>query len=228
LARRAFEENTGARGLVSAMERALLLFEKRLPSTSIKIFSATTSVIDSPEAYMEKILSPVESDQASDQERVYKQLVVNEKEFIKKYLVSRKKTFSNKYNIALTAPQIDIAAEYYSRNIMDIGIVLKKIKSYYDEVKKIELYFFNMHDINIIFEDDAVDYIIEQRIVYSVKLEDFCKELTQNFEHGLKLIREKTGKNRFFITKDALVVPDDYISNLIKKELSGRTLPAID
>ncbi|MCD6273881.1 MAG: AAA family ATPase [Deltaproteobacteria bacterium] len=232
LARRAFEENTGARGLVSAMERALLLFEKRLPSTSIKIFSATTSVIDSPGAYMEKILSPIESDQASDQERVYKQLVVNEKEFIKKYLVSRKKTFSNKYNIALTAPQIDIAAEYYSRNIMDIGIVLKKIKSYYDEVKKIELYFFNMHDINIIFEDDAVDYIIEQRIVYSVKLEDFCKELTQNFEHGLKLIREKTGKNRFFITKDALVVPDDYISNLIKKELkkelSWRTLPAID
>ena len=61
-----------------------------------------------------------------------------------------------------------------------------------------------------------------------MKLEDFCKELTQNFEHGLKLIREKTGKNRFFITKDALVVPDDYISNLIKKELSGRSLPAID
>jgi endopeptidase Clp ATP-binding regulatory subunit ClpX len=215
LARRAFEENTGARGLVSAMERALLLFEKRLPSTDIKKFSATTSVIDSPEAYMKKILSPMKS----DQERVYEQLVVNEKEFIKKYLRSRKQTFSNKYNIALTDPQIDIAAEYYSRNIMEIGIVLKKIKSYYDEVKKIEIYFFNMHDINIIFEDDAVDYIIEQRIVYSVTLEDFCKELTRNFEHGLKLIREKTGRNRFFITKDALVFPDDYISNLIKKEL---------
>ncbi|MBL0701197.1 MAG: AAA family ATPase [Desulfosarcina sp.] len=215
LACRAFEENTGARGLVSAMEKALLLFEKRLPSTDIKIFPATTLVIDSPEAYMEKILSSP----GSDQESVYKQLVINEKEFIKKYLISRKTTFSNKYNIALTAPQIDIAAEYYSRNIMDIGTVLKKIKAYYDEVKKIELFFFNMHDINIIFEDDAVDYIMEQFIVYSIKLEDFCKDLTQNFEHGLKLIRERTGRNRFFITKNALIVPDDYISNLIKKEL---------
>nr|MBL0731882.1 AAA family ATPase [Desulfobacterales bacterium] len=129
LACRAFEENTGARGLVSAIEKALLLFEKRLPSTDIKIFPATTSVIDSPEAYMEKILSPLEN----DQENAYQQLAVNEKEFIKKSLISKKTVFSKKYNIALTAPQIDIAAEYYSRNIMDIGTVLKKIKAYYDE-----------------------------------------------------------------------------------------------
>ena len=32
----AYEENTGARGLVSAVERALLIFEKKLPSTDIK------------------------------------------------------------------------------------------------------------------------------------------------------------------------------------------------
>ena len=85
-----------------------------------------------------------------------------------------------------------------------------------------------MHDINIIFEDDAVDYIMEQLIVYSIKLEDFCEELTQNFEHGLKLIREKTGRNRFFITKNALDDPDHYIRTLLKKELSGHSLPAID
>ena len=222
LACRAFEENTGARGLVSAIEKALLLFETRLPSTDIKIFPATTSVLDSPETYMEKLLSPSGQDKAeSNQESVYKQLVVNEKEFIKNYLVSRKQIFSKKYNIALTPSQINIAAEYYSRNIMDIGTVLKKIKPYYDEVKKIELFFFNMHDVNIIFEDDAVDYIIEQMIVYSINLEDFCKDLTQNFEHGLKLIREKTGKNRFFITKKALDDPDDYIQTLIKQELGG-------
>ena len=229
LACRAFEENTGARGLVSAIEKALLLFETRLPSTDIKIFPATTSVLDSPETYMEKLLSPSGQDKAeSNQESVYKQLVVNEKEFIKNYLVSRKQIFSKKYNIALTPSQINIAAEYYSRNIMDIGTVLKKIKPYYDEVKKIELFFFNMHDVNIIFEDDAVDYIIEQIIVYSMKQEDFCKELTQNFEHGLKLIREKTGKNRFFITKKALDDPDNYIQTLIKQELSRHDLSAID
>jgi len=36
LAVKACEEKTGARGLVSAVEKVLLKFEKRLPSTGIK------------------------------------------------------------------------------------------------------------------------------------------------------------------------------------------------
>jgi ATP-dependent Clp protease ATP-binding subunit ClpX len=36
----------------------------------------------------------------------------------------------------------------------------------------------------------------------------------------LNLIREKTGKNRFFITKNALFNPETFISKLIKDELS--------
>ncbi len=216
LARQAFEENTGARGLVSAIERALLLFEKRLPSTDVKIFPATAAGIDAPESYLEMLLSP----DKSDYEKIYKQLAGHEKDFIKKYLTSNKKIFSKKFNIALTASQINIAAEYYSRHIMDISAVLKKIKEYYDDIKKIELFFLNMHDINIIFEDDAIAYIVEQFITCPVNLEDFCRELSRNFEHGLKLIREKTGNNRFSITRRALVTPEEYISDLIKEELS--------
>jgi endopeptidase Clp ATP-binding regulatory subunit ClpX len=215
LARQAFEENTGARGLVGAIERALLLFEKRLPSTDVKIFPATAAVIDAPESYLEKLLSPAKS----DYESIYEQLAGYEKDFIKKYLRSNKQLFLKKYNIALTASQINIAAEYYSRHIMDIGAVLKRIKEYYDDIKKIELSFFNMHDINIIFEDDAIAYIVEQFITCPINLEDFCRELSRNFEHGLKLIREKTGNNRFFITRRALIAPEEYISDLIKEEL---------
>lgn len=222
LARQAFEENTGARGLVSAVERALLLFEKRLPSTGVKIFSAVISVIDSTADYLENILSPSED----DLQNIYRQLVDNEKEFIKKYIASRKKIFSEEYNIALTASQINIAAEYYSRNIMDIGFVLKKIKLYYEEVKKIELFFFNLHNINIIFEEDAIDYIIEKFIIHGIKLEDFCNELNQKFEYSLKLIREKTGRNRFFITKTALVDTENYINTLLQEGLSRFSLSA--
>ncbi len=224
LARQAFEENTGARGLVSAIEKALLLFEKRLPSTDVKIFPATAAGIDAPESYLKVLLSP----DKSEYENIYKQLAGHEKDFIKKYLRSNKKIFSKKFNIALTASQINIAAEYYSRHIMDISAVLKKIKEYYDDIKKIELFFLNMHDINIIFEDDAIAYIVEQFITCPVNLEDFCRELSRNFEHGLKLIREKTGNNRFSITRRALVTPEEYISDLIKEELSRSRGPVIE
>lgn len=218
LAKHAFEENTGARGLVSAVERALLLFEKKLPSTNIKKFPVTVPVIENPEKALKTLLS---SSNEKTLNETFDKLTLAEREFIKNYLESNKKNWAERFNLALTPARIDIVATYYSKHIMDVGRVIKKIKSYYDEVKKIELYFFNNHDVNIVLEEDAIDYIIEQLVIFDNKLEDFYEKLTMDFEHGLKLIREKTGKNRFFITRKALLDPDSYLSNLIKNELKN-------
>ena len=49
LARKAYEENTGARGLVSVIEQVLIPFETKLPSTNIKEFPVSVSVIEDPE-----------------------------------------------------------------------------------------------------------------------------------------------------------------------------------
>jgi len=102
---------------------------------------------------------------------------------------------------------------------MDVGSAVEKIKSSYDEIKKIELYFYKSHDINIVLEEDAVDYIIEQLINTPLDIKAFYKKLTTDFQLGLKLVREKTGKNRFFITREALMNPETHISTLIKDEL---------
>ena len=56
LARRAFEEHTGARGLVGAVEKALLVFEKKLPSVGIKKFTVTTRTIEQPDESLSQIL----------------------------------------------------------------------------------------------------------------------------------------------------------------------------
>jgi ATP-dependent Clp protease ATP-binding subunit ClpX len=103
---------------------------------------------------------------------------------------------------------------------MDIEKTISKIKSFYDDIKKIELLFFKNNDINIVLEDDAVDFIIEQFEKNDINVEDYYEQLTDEFKHGLNLIREKTGKNRFFITKNALFNPETFISKLIKDELS--------
>ena len=215
LAKQALEENTGARGLVSAVEKALLLFEKKLPSTNINKFPATVSVIENPEKALETLLAS--SDDKTNE--IFEKLSFDEREFIKEYLKSNKRNWAARFSLALTPARIDIVAAYYSKHIMDISNVIKKIKSYYDDVKTIELYFFNNHDINIVLEEDAIDYIIEQIVIADSKLEDYYAKLAIDFEHGLKLIRGKTGRNRFFITKKALLAPDSYLSSLIKDEL---------
>jgi len=52
-----------------------------------------------------------------------------------------------------------------------------------------------------------------------INSEDVYKKLTADFELGLKLVQEKTGRTRFFITREALLNPEAYIGNLIKDEL---------
>ncbi len=216
LAKNAFRENTGARGLVSAVEGALLVFEKKFPSTNIKKFPVTATAVENPEKSLKKILALSNLDELNE---TYEKLFLAEKEYIKRYLDSNKKIFAKKYGLTLTQSRIDVVASYYANHIIDIERVIKKIKSFYDDIKKIELYFFKNHDINIVLEDDAIDFIIDQLENSTYDLEAFYDQLSTDFEYGLKLVQEKTGKNRFFITKDALMNTESFISNLIKDEL---------
>jgi len=56
LAERAFEERIGARGLVSAIEKALLSFEKKLPSVDIESFTVTADTVRSPQTDLQRLL----------------------------------------------------------------------------------------------------------------------------------------------------------------------------
>jgi hypothetical protein len=216
LAKHAFEENTGARGLVSAVERALLPFEKFLPSTDIHRFPVTPSIINDPEQSLEQLMTP-EFD--SYWNETYQRLFYQEHEYVKEVIRTSRKDFSEKYNLTLTESRIDIVANFYCTQVMDIENAIKNIKSYYDEIKTIELSFFKTHDINIVLEEDAIDYAIQQVIGAEIELKKFYNKLTSDFEYGLKLIQEKTNRNRFFITKDALISPESFLKNLIKDEM---------
>ena len=222
LAEKAFKENTGARGLVSAVEGALLLFEKKLPSCDIKKFPVTVSVIEDPERSLENMMLLSNHSKLNE---TFEKLVSEEKEFIINYLNSNKKNLAEKYGLTLTPSRIEVVASYYCNHIMDIEKVINKIKSFYDDIKKIELFFFKNNDINIVLEDDAIDFIIERFEKDNINVEDFYEHLTNDFKHGLNLIREKTGRSRFFITRSALLNPEAFISNLIKDELKHNLLP---
>jgi endopeptidase Clp ATP-binding regulatory subunit ClpX len=201
LAKHAFAENTGARGLVSAVEKALLDFERKLPSSGVSKFPATGSIVDHPAAFL-KTITAGSKKQATHQ--LFDRLMQQEKEIIKNYM---------------TPSRIDIVATCYTKSTLDIGKVIKKIKSHYDEVKKIELYFFKNHDINIVLEEDAIDFIIEKLIESPFEFKDVNEKINQDFQHGLKLAREKTNRNRFFITRQALLDPEGYVSKLIRDQI---------
>ena len=214
LARRAYDENTGARGLVSAVEAALLPFEKTLPSTPITRFAATRQIIDRPHEILDELLERPEDETFR---QAFDQLAAEECRRIVEYVTTNRKTFSEKYGIQLTDSRIELAATTYCRLVTDIEKVLKKLKSYYEETKTIELYFIKNHGINIVLEEEAIDHIIGQCFSSQGTPQGYYRNLTADFEHGLKLVREKTGRTRFFITREALEKPDSYIADLLRQ-----------
>ncbi|NNL75023.1 MAG: AAA domain-containing protein [Desulfobacterales bacterium] len=216
LSEHAIAENTGARGLVSAIEYALLEFERKLPSSAVKKFPATLDIIDKPQDSIETLTKSTHEHQNND---LFNRLMGEEKEIIKEYLKENKSNLAEKYSLTMTPSRIDIVATCYSKSTLEIGNVIKKIKTYYDEIKKIELYFFKNHDINIVLEEDAIDFIIEQLVESYVELKVVYQKISEELHHGLKLAREKTNRNRFFITRQALLDPEQFIGNLLKDDI---------
>ncbi len=216
LAREAHAENTGARGLVSAVERALLPFEKRLPSTETQKFPVTTAVIEDPAAMLARLDSATGRIAAEEE---FEQLREAEKDAIRIYIRDNRRILSDKYNLAMTPSRLDILASTYANQVLDVGQVFERVKSSYDAIKKIELDFFKAHDINIVLEEDAIDFVMEQLVDNAVTLEAFARQLAADFELGLKLVVEKTGKHRFFLNRRALQDPEQFISGLIRNGL---------
>ncbi len=222
LARDASAENTGARGLVSAVERALLLFETRLPSIGLRQFPVTPDVIRSPQAALDAMLAPDEEPRLA---AVFQRLADQEKQAIKTYILDNKRILSDRYSLTLTPSRLEVLANFHVNHILDIGQVFQQIKSRYDDIKKMELEFYKNNDINIVLEEDAIDFIMEQVVDGAVALDAISKKMQDNFGLGLKLVMEKTGKNRFFIHREALANPESFIGGLIRNGLKTAELP---
>jgi len=212
MAELAFAEGTGARGLVSVIEKALLDFEKALPSSAATQFPVTIDVVTSPQPALARLLATPQDPQT----RVsFERLADAERAAVRDYLQAHRKLFTEKYSLTMTPARIDLAAGCYVKNVMDSGSAVRKIKSYHDEIKSVELYFFKNHDINIVLDEGAIDFIMEMLVESTLAPRDVYPKINGHFEHGLKLVREKTGRSRFLITRAALMDPEGYVRNLI-------------
>ncbi|HKK89898.1 MAG TPA: AAA family ATPase [Desulfobacteraceae bacterium] len=214
---RAFRENTGARGLVSVVENALMPFEKELPSTPVSRFTITRAVVDAPDTELAEILSGQSGERL---ETLYQHTLKEEREYIISYITENWKNLSIRHGLTLSRERSRLVADYFCTHVTELGTAIQKIKSYYESVKKVEIDFFNDHDVNIVFEEDAVDFLIEQFITGSITTEELMTKLYNDFYDGLHLIHEKTGKNRFFLSRQGLLDSRDFLDNLIRKEIS--------
>jgi hypothetical protein len=199
---------------VSTIEKVLLQFEKRLPSTHIKKLSVTQEVVENPESVLEEMLLSPDDPKWT---HLYDKLVQDEKALIREYIRDNQTVLAEKSEIPLTPSRMALIADIYAMGTPEMNAVIEKITTYYDQIRKVEAYFHKTHDLNIRLHDDAIDVIILQIFSSPSALGDFYKELTTNSEYGFRLIRDRIGQNSFEITKEALDNPEGFFNELVKK-----------
>ncbi|MBW2106779.1 MAG: AAA family ATPase, partial [Deltaproteobacteria bacterium] len=219
LSEMAAQEKTGARGLVSAVERTLMPFEKRLPSTGVTKLLVTPELVKNPTRELKRVES--DSDMSDPQMRKrFERAVVNEKKRAKRTVADRAKEFEAQSDLKLYEERVDLIAEHALRSISDIDSAFRDFKEMYDLVKGNNEGLFSQLGINVSLADSAIDEIIRIAIFQDKDINEICLNLANELEYGLKLVRDRVGLGAFTITREAVVDPEKYIDSLIKKYYS--------
>ena len=211
----AAQEKTGARGLVSAVERILMPFEKHLPSTIIKRLLVTPELVEDPEQELKRIDSDVDNDPKMEER--FARVVANEKQRVKKIITERTKEFEAQSGLRLYADRIDLIAEHALKYISDIDSAFADFKEMCDQIKAQNEGLFSQLGIDVHFADSAIDEIVRIAIVQDRDVGAISLNLANELEYGLKLIRDRIGCEAFTITGEAVLDPEKYLDSLIKK-----------
>ena len=210
----AAEQKTGARGLVSAVEKVLIHFEKRLPSTDVKKFLVTPEVVRNPKEELAKLL---ENHDTFESLVRFEQARKNRILQIKDYIKQRINEFWTKKQIPLYDERIDLIISIYFEYLVDINASFELFYEMYEKVKQQEKELQNRIDVGIGFDDSAIDEIIKRSVETDQAPDEIAFQVVKGLEYGLKLVRERSGIQYFLLTKDAIVDMDSYINSLIKK-----------
>jgi endopeptidase Clp ATP-binding regulatory subunit ClpX len=214
LAVRAYEEKTGARGLVSAVEKVLLKFEKRLPSTDIRKLVVTRSVVENPDQELERLLQDPSNPEMLEK---FDMLLTREKMALKESILKRDAELKKRYGIAFPESRIDLIANRMIEKGYDVNTVFEEVVEVQRQVEEFEKDFRRRHGIYLQFSNEAIDRITEIALEEDGKGIAICSRLLKDYEHGMKLIRDKIGRKEFVITKEAVDNPEGYLNRMIRE-----------
>jgi ATP-dependent Clp protease ATP-binding subunit ClpX len=214
IAENAFTERTGARGLVSAVERVLLKFEHTLPSTNIHHLVVTPAMVDDPAGELKKIL-----DHADDpgQEAAFQELLAEEEKNLEVLLREKAEEWQERYGIRFSDERIQLITRRSVETQTDVDGVVEEIRAIHQAAWEFAEKFSLRNDLRVSFTEEAIDRLVEKVWKEGLDAADYLRRSFQNYEHGLKLIREKTGKKEFSISAGGMENPEQFLNGLIQE-----------
>ena len=214
IAEMAVKEKTGARGLVGAMERVLIAFEKHLPSTEIKKLVVTPELVDNPEAELKALKQNPESPQLLER---FDHAAVEELENLRGFIAARSNDFQKKSGLEINDMRVGLIAEIYLRRTSDINTAFEDFLDMYRQIKLEESSLYDKLEINITLDDSAIDELIKQAVETGKEAGPLAFQLAKKLEYGLKLVKDRSGTQNFIINREAVTDMEKFINGLVTK-----------
>ncbi|HDM78346.1 MAG TPA: AAA family ATPase [Deltaproteobacteria bacterium] len=214
LAQLAYKEKTGARGLVSVIERVLLPYEKKLPSTDIQFLVVTPEVVKDPEGELERLLADPEKPELLEK---YLNIKMKQKSQLRDNIYKNRESFLGNYSQIYTEGRIDIIIDQHLRTGLELEVLFEDLLNMYNQIKSFEVSFFERYGFRARFSDEAIDEIIERAVLRGVSTQEVCEEISRDFDYAFKLVADKTGQAEFLLPREAVVDPDNYVNQLIRE-----------
>jgi endopeptidase Clp ATP-binding regulatory subunit ClpX len=212
LAAAANRQRTGARGLASVVEAALIKFEKKLPSTAIRRLVVTPELVDDPPAALASLLAnPEDPDLAARYER----LAAADRAELARGVAARAPQLRERCRLPIGEELTELVVRRMTELGTDAEEACRHIEEAAAGVDRFAASFREKHGITLEMTGEARELIIVR--AGGEETEAFCAKLFANYPLGLNLLRERKGKDTFTIPAAAVDDPEQHLNRLIRE-----------
>lgn len=214
IAKLAHQERTGARSLISVIEKVLVGFERVLPSTDITRFTVTEELVNDPKRVLDEILQDENHPSVTD---LFDQVDAAERADLLEDLQNRSKELEKNFGKALFGEDLQVVVDAAVNQGLMPETMYKRYIKVESEIHSFESEFETLYGLRIRFAPDALRELARLVLNGSEQALTVCRKIFQNYHHGLKLVMERSGAHEFTISKEAVRNPEVYLNEMIQK-----------
>ncbi|MBU0485496.1 MAG: AAA family ATPase [Proteobacteria bacterium] len=218
IAARAIKEKTGARALVSVMEKLLLPFEKKLPSTEVNCLVVNDHLVENPLEELAALIDSKERQQWHLQR--YEVLAVEEIRRLSDFIKRTQSEYLADHQLAVTSARLKLMAEQCQRDNMDPHDVCEIFVTLVINIRACADDFSN-RDLQVTFSEEAIDHILSRRPRSEEFVINLCHDILGKCEYGFKLLAQKKNIHQVEITAQGVDEPEKFINELVEKKFKA-------
>jgi endopeptidase Clp ATP-binding regulatory subunit ClpX len=212
IAAKAVLEKTGARGLLSVMEKTLLPFEKTLPSTDLRYLVISGAMVADPQAGLARVLAEGEGDA---HRRRFWELRLRDHGRLVTIIEQSNGAFLREQEVELTAARLDMMAGACLDEFMDVRDVCA---DFVEMIRHIRDYAATVSmdcNIQVTFAEEAIDRLLQKSRLTVSSVNEVCQQIFNVLDYGLRLIGQKRLDGELVIPVEGVVTPERFINKVL-------------